>query len=155
MEWVNEIKNLLDLKRDITRIETQYILAWQQLNMPKEVIALANEYTCLMTGKLSFAYMDKVLSRWEEKGVRTLAEAKALIAASRRSFSSKRKQSMKLILEDGTQHELTDWERVVLDMALVSFNGTKEKRDYYDEETRQAVYAAYESLRALVPDMGC
>jgi len=58
---------------------------------------------------------------------------------------------MKLILKDGTERELTDMEELVLDMALVSFNGAKEDISYYDEETRQTIYAAYESLRSLVP----
>ena len=61
---------------------------------------------------------------------------------------------MKIVLGNGVQHELTEWETVVLDMALVSFNGTKEKISYFDEETRQAVYAAYESLRELVSYRG-
>lgn len=61
---------------------------------------------------------------------------------------------VKIVLDNGMEHKLTDWEILMLDMALVSFNGAKDKISYFDEETRQAVYAAYEGLRALVPDRG-
>ena len=62
---------------------------------------------------------------------------------------------MKLILDNGDVHELTDWDKVVLDCALVAFNATKETASYFDEQTRQDIYAAYEKLRALVPYLGC
>ena len=61
---------------------------------------------------------------------------------------------MKLVLDDGTVHELAGFEPVVLDAALASFNATKEQIDYFDEATRQEVYAAYESLRSVVPFLG-
>ena len=61
---------------------------------------------------------------------------------------------MKIVLDNDVQHELTDWEVLVLDSALCSFNSSKEKFSYFDEETRHAVYTAYESLRTLVPCRG-
>lgn len=61
---------------------------------------------------------------------------------------------MKFVLDNGTEHKLTEWEILVLDSALVNFNGAKEKASYFDEETRKSVYAAYESLRAIVPYRG-
>ena len=62
---------------------------------------------------------------------------------------------MKLILENGDVHELTDWDKVVLDCALVAFNATKENASYFDEQTRRDIYyAAYENLRTLIPFLG-
>lgn len=56
-----------------------------------------------------------------------------------------------LILESGITHKLDEWEILVLDAALAGFSSAKEQASYFDEETRQAVYAAYERLRAIVP----
>ena len=61
---------------------------------------------------------------------------------------------MKLILDNGDVHELSAWEKVVLDSALVAFNATKENASYFDEQTRQDMYAAYEKLRTVVPFLG-
>lgn len=58
---------------------------------------------------------------------------------------------MKIVLDDSTEHELEESEILVLDMALACFNGIKEDTSCFDEETRQTIYAAYESLRSLVP----
>jgi hypothetical protein len=39
-----------------------------------DVISMAYERTCLNTGGLNWAYMNKILLRWQEQGLRT-AEA--------------------------------------------------------------------------------
>lgn len=61
---------------------------------------------------------------------------------------------MKLVLDNGAVYELTSMDALVLDCALVAFNGAKEEISYFDEETKQTVYASYEKLRALVPFLG-
>ena len=38
------------------------------------MIALAYERTCLATGGLKWPYMDAILRRWDEQGLRTVAE---------------------------------------------------------------------------------
>lgn len=61
---------------------------------------------------------------------------------------------MKLILDNGKVYEFRDWDVMVLDNALVAFNAAKEYVSYFDEETRQGVYASYERLRSVVPFLG-
>lgn len=61
---------------------------------------------------------------------------------------------MKLILDNGEEYEFKDFDAVVLDSALVAFNAAKEDISYFDEETRQMVYASYQRLRAVVPFLG-
>ena len=39
-----------------------------------EVIGMAYERTCLNTGGLSWAYMNKILQRWHETGLHTVEE---------------------------------------------------------------------------------
>lgn len=60
--------------RRLTAGEERYLLQWAQLRLPDEVIALAYERTCLATGGLKWPYMDAILRRWDEQGLRTVAE---------------------------------------------------------------------------------
>ena len=41
-----------------------------------EVVAMAYERTCLNTGGLSWAYMNKILQRWHENGLHTAEEVR-------------------------------------------------------------------------------
>jgi len=41
------------------------------------VLKLAYEKTCLNTGGLSWAYMNKILTRWQEQGLFTLEQVNA------------------------------------------------------------------------------
>ena len=45
--------------------------------MEEEMIAMAYERTCLNTGGLSWAYMNKILTRWNEAGLYTVEQVKA------------------------------------------------------------------------------
>lgn len=60
--------------RRLTAGEERYLLQWAQQRLPDEVIALAYERTCLATGGLKWPYMDAILRRWDEQGLRTVAE---------------------------------------------------------------------------------
>ena len=60
--------------RSLTQAEEKYALSWLEMGMEDEVIAMAYERTCLNTGGLNWAYMNKILQRWSEQGLRT-AEA--------------------------------------------------------------------------------
>ena len=41
-----------------------------------EAISMAYERTCLNTGGLSWAYMNKILQRWHEAGLRTAEDVR-------------------------------------------------------------------------------
>jgi len=57
--------------RSLTAAEEKYAQQWLDWGFDEEVIALAYERTCLNTGGLSWAYMNKILSRWQESGLLT------------------------------------------------------------------------------------
>ncbi len=63
--------------RDLTAAEEKYAAQWLDWGMPEELLALAYEKTCLRTGGLNWAYMHKILARWNEAGFRTVAEVRA------------------------------------------------------------------------------
>ena len=58
--------------RRLTSGEERYLLQWAQLHMPDEVSALAYVRTCLSVGGLKWPYMDAILRRWDEMGLRSV-----------------------------------------------------------------------------------
>lgn len=63
--------------RALTQTEKKYINLWTfEKNIPIELIAEAYERTVDMTGKLSFAYMNKIVLSWHEEGLKTVDEVR-------------------------------------------------------------------------------
>jgi len=61
-EYSGQIKKLLNIKgRDFIDAENQFITKWQGSKKTMEDIKAAYEKTIMNTGKLSFAYMDKII----------------------------------------------------------------------------------------------
>ena len=60
--------------RKLTAAEARHANAWLDMGMEDEAIAMAYERTCLNTGGLNWAYMNKILQRWHSQGLHT-AEA--------------------------------------------------------------------------------
>lgn len=63
--------------RSLTAGEEKYAQRWLDMGFSDEVIALAYERTCLNTGGLSWAYMNRILTRWHEAGLTTLEQIKS------------------------------------------------------------------------------
>lgn len=60
--------------RNLTAAEERYAQSWLDMDMDEELLTMAYERTCLNTGGLNWAYMNKILQRWHEQGLHT-AEA--------------------------------------------------------------------------------
>ena len=72
---MNRLMNLLQIRgRSLTAAEERYAQKWLDQGLDEELISMAYERTCLNTGGLNWAYMNKILQRWQEQGLRT-AEA--------------------------------------------------------------------------------
>ncbi len=63
--------------RPLTAGEEKYAAQWLDMGMDDDVIALAYERTCMNTGSLNWAYMHKILTRWQAAGFHTLQDVKA------------------------------------------------------------------------------
>lgn len=62
--------------RSLSQIEEKYLTKWHdEMGMEEEMIALAYEYCIIQTAKLSFPYMDKIITRWTKEGIRTVRDA--------------------------------------------------------------------------------
>ncbi len=62
--------------RHLTAAEERYANAWLDMGMEDAVIAMAYERTCLNTGGLNWAYMNKILQRWHSQGLHTAEEVR-------------------------------------------------------------------------------
>lgn len=75
---LGQLTALLQIRgRNLTPGEEKYAQKWLEMGFDKDVLALAYERTCLNTGGLSWAYMNKILTRWHEAGLLTLKQVKA------------------------------------------------------------------------------
>lgn len=63
--------------RALTAAEEKYARAWLDMGLEDELFAMAYERTCLNTGGLSWAYMNKILARWHQAGYRTAADVRS------------------------------------------------------------------------------
>ncbi len=63
--------------RALTAGEERYAVRWLDMAFDESAIALAYERTCLNTGGLNWAYMNKILTRWHEAGWHTAQEVNA------------------------------------------------------------------------------
>lgn len=57
--------------RGLTAAEERYAQQWLDWGFDEEAVSMAYERTCLNTGGLSWAYMNKILARWQEAGLFT------------------------------------------------------------------------------------
>lgn len=70
---MSQLMNLLQIRgRALTAAEEKYAQSWLDLGFEDGAIASAYEKTCLNTGGLNWAYMNKILQRWHGQGLHTL-----------------------------------------------------------------------------------
>lgn len=60
--------------RNLTQAEEKYAQQWLDQGFENAAVAMAYERTCLNTGGLNWAYMNKIMQRWSQQGLFT-AEA--------------------------------------------------------------------------------
>lgn len=69
---MHRLMNLLQIRgRSLTAAEERYAAAWLELGFSDEVLSMAYERTCLNTGGLNWAYMNRILQRWHDAGLHT------------------------------------------------------------------------------------
>lgn len=92
--------------RALTSAEEKYAKAWLDMDLEDEVITMAYERTCLNTGGLSWAYMNKILLRWHEAGFRTAADIRAGdrksgSAIGERQFDADEQAAIRRMMQEG------------------------------------------------------
>ena len=74
---LSRLMNILQIRgRSLTAAEERYAQSWLDMGMEEELISMAYERTCLNTGGLNWNYMNKILQRWNQQGLRTVEEVR-------------------------------------------------------------------------------
>ena len=69
---LSRLMNLLQIRgRALTAAEERFAQSWLDMGFDEEAVSMAYERTCLNTGGLNWAYMNKILQRWHEAGLHT------------------------------------------------------------------------------------
>lgn len=68
------MKTLQIRNRSLTPSEEKYAKAWLEMGFHMDVIAVAYDRTCLNTGNMNWAYMNRILTRWHEAGIATVED---------------------------------------------------------------------------------
>lgn len=67
-EETEKIRHALSLAgRDLTPTERKYVESWLSMGYGAEALAIAYDRTVVSTGRLAWAYMDKIVKSWYEK----------------------------------------------------------------------------------------
>ena len=75
---LSRLMELLQIRgRNLTAAEERYAQSWLDMDLDEEAIKMAYERTCLNTGGLNWAYMNKILTRWRDAGYRNAAQIRA------------------------------------------------------------------------------
>ena len=75
---MGQLQRLLQIRgRSLTAAEEKYARAWLEMGFEDDAIQLAYEKTCLNTGGLNWAYMNKILTRWKEAGYITAEDIRS------------------------------------------------------------------------------
>ena len=93
--------------RNLTPGEEKYARSWLEMGFDMDAIAIAYDRTCLNTGNLSWAYMNRILIRWYEAGLMTAEQiqkgdqrTKVPVDASGK-LSSAELEAMQRVLQEG------------------------------------------------------
>ena len=69
---LHKLMDLLQIRgRNLTPAEERYAESWLEMGFSREALSMAYERTCLNTGGLNWAYMNKILQRWHQAGLHT------------------------------------------------------------------------------------
>ena len=116
-----EVRSILGIyDRGLTPTEKKYIRFWtQELKVPSELIAISYDKTVEYTGKLSFAYMDKLLQNWSKKGCTCAKDVADLDEEFYKSIGNTPKNAKKTKFNNYNDTSKTDYsalEAQLLDM---------------------------------------
>lgn len=108
--YVRKIKKILKIYRELIDKERKFILKWESLGKTDEEIKNAFEKTVMNTGKMSFPYMDKILSSADGKKGKAVASTSnsGIKAGPLNNFKNDDLPDFKKITEQLTKNQNSD-----------------------------------------------
>ena len=105
--------------RTVTPGESELIEKWKkEFSFDMETIIFACELTIAKTGKASFPYADKILTKWSKKGIKTLEEAKKdhdeFIAHHQKEAEHKKNKNSFTSFTNQRKYNYSDLEKMLL-----------------------------------------
>lgn len=103
---LSSLCRLLQIRgRSLTAAEERYAGAWLDMGFADDAITMAYERTCLNTGGLSWAYMNKILQRWHQAGFHTAADVRAgdrkSDAGGQRQLDADEQAAIRAMMQEG------------------------------------------------------
>lgn len=104
---LSQLMNALQIRgRNLTPAEERYAQSWLEMGFDNEAISMAYERTCLNTGGLNWAYMNKILQRWHSQGLHTAQAVqaggkKADIRTERRPLDADEAAAIRKMFQEG------------------------------------------------------
>lgn len=116
-DYFGTIRKIMGIDRTFSKTESDFLYKWRdEYNMSEEMVALAYEYCVIQISKISFQYMDKILQRWHDSGIHTVAQAEEDNKNFKRSPSSPKQGGYQPeVFQDNFNHselEKMVWERL-------------------------------------------
>ena len=92
--------------RNRTPAEERYAQSWLEMGVDNETISMAYVRTCLNTGGLNWAYMNKILQRWHGQGLHTAqagpaGDRKTDAKSDRRPLDADEAAAIKRMFQEG------------------------------------------------------
>ena len=104
---LGEMMRVLQIRgRNLTSAEEKYARSWLDMGFDMDAIAIAYERTCLNTGALNWAYMNKILTRWHEAGLHTAeqirsGDRKPDVKSGARQLDAEEKAAIARMMQEG------------------------------------------------------
>ena len=75
---MGRLMKLLQIRgRNLSPGEERYAQRWLEMGFEEAALETAYDRTCLNTGGLNWAYMNRILTRWHEAGLHTVEQIEA------------------------------------------------------------------------------
>lgn len=104
---IGRLKDILQIRgRALTAAEEKYARSWLDMGFDDEAVAIAYERTCLNTGALNWAYMNKIMLRWHEAGLHTgekirTGDRKSDPKSAQRQLDAEEKAAIARMMQEG------------------------------------------------------
>lgn len=98
--------------RNLSKTEETYLKTWRDdCQMSEDMVGLAYEYCIMQTGKMSFPYMNTIITNWHKSDIHTIPDAEK----DHENFKNKNKQQSDLDVYNDKNVDYDELEKIMQD----------------------------------------